>query len=207
MREYTLKEFWEIFVDDRPFEADAINRQVNVQSKAVFSYAMTLKDKIRAWGDEGSWAGSTFAVCVWIYTKEALTGGQILDRQQEGYLKKRIMSIILCTNWLSAGTFVDHEWVSSRTIIQQEEEILSMALDFKIEVPCVVQWNLLWFSAPTNLNRILESDLKIKKYHEAVGGAIVDAAVRPFSGERTPKSCMLTSVARVLQCTHKKWRV
>ena len=35
----------------------------------------------------------------------------------------------------------------------------------------------------------------------------MDAIVRPFSGERTPKSCMLTSVARVLQRTHKKWRV
>ena len=31
----------------------------------------------------------------------------------------------LCT------AFVDHEWVSSRTIFELEEEILSMALDFK----------------------------------------------------------------------------
>ena len=49
LREYTLKEFWEM--DDRPFEADAINSQVNVQSKAVFSYAMTLMDKTRRWED------------------------------------------------------------------------------------------------------------------------------------------------------------
>ena len=52
LREYTLKEFWEIFVDDRPFGADAIFRQVNVQSKAAFSFAMTLMDKIRGWEDE-----------------------------------------------------------------------------------------------------------------------------------------------------------
>ena len=90
---------------------------------------------------------------------------------------------MLCTNWVCAGTFVDHEWVSSRTIIQQEEEIFSMALDFKIKIQCVVQWSLLWFSAPTNLNRILGSDLKIKKYHEVVNGAIMDAIVRPFSGD------------------------
>ena len=44
LREHTLKEFWEIFVDDRPFGAEATNRQVNVQSKAVFSYATTLMD-------------------------------------------------------------------------------------------------------------------------------------------------------------------
>ena len=98
LREYTLTEFLEIFVDDRPFGVDSINRQVNVQSKAVFSYAMTLMDKIRGCADEKSWVGSKFAACMWIYTKEALTGGQILDREQEEYLKKRIMSIMLCTN-------------------------------------------------------------------------------------------------------------
>ena len=129
LREYTLKEFWEIFVDDRP------------QSKAVFSCAMTLTD----------------AACVWIYRKEALTGGQKLDREQEEHLKQRIMSIMLCTNWVCEGAFVNHEWVTSRTIFQQEEEILSMVLIFKIDVPCVVQWCLLWFSAPTDLNRILET--------------------------------------------------
>ena len=40
LRDYTLEEFWEIFVDARPHGADAIHRQVNVQSKAVFSCAM-----------------------------------------------------------------------------------------------------------------------------------------------------------------------
>ena len=66
-------------MDDRPFGADSINSQVNVQSKAVFSYAMTLTDEIRGWEDEESWVGSKFAACMWIYTKEALTGGQTLD--------------------------------------------------------------------------------------------------------------------------------
>ena len=64
LREYTLKEFWEIIVDDRPFGADSINRQVNVQSKAVFSYAMTLMEKIRGWEDEESWVGSKNAACM-----------------------------------------------------------------------------------------------------------------------------------------------
>ena len=57
LRVYTLKEFWEIFGDDRPFETDAISRQVNVQSKAVFPNAMTLMDKIRGWKGEESWVG------------------------------------------------------------------------------------------------------------------------------------------------------
>ena len=48
-------------MDDRPDEADAINRQVNVQSKAGFSYAMTPMDKIRGKEVEESWVGSKFA--------------------------------------------------------------------------------------------------------------------------------------------------
>ena len=83
LREYTLKEFCENFVDDRPFGADAICRQVNVQSEAVFSYPMTLMDKIRGCEDEERWVGSMFAACMWVYTKEAFTSGQILDREQE----------------------------------------------------------------------------------------------------------------------------
>ena len=110
-------------MDDRPFGTDSTNREADVQSKAVLSYTMTLMDKIRGWEDEESWVGSKFAVCMWIYSKEALTGGQVLGQAQEEYLRKRVMSIMLCTNWVCAGAFVDHEWVSSRTIIQQEEEI------------------------------------------------------------------------------------
>ena len=44
LRECTLKEFWEMFVNDRP------------------SHAMTLMDKIRGWEDE-SCVGSKFAAC------------------------------------------------------------------------------------------------------------------------------------------------
>ena len=33
LREYTLREFWEIFVDDRPFGAEAMFRHVNVKHK------------------------------------------------------------------------------------------------------------------------------------------------------------------------------
>ena len=103
------------------------------------------------------------------------------------------MSIVLSTNWVCEGAFVDHE--SSKKISSRRKKILSMVLDFKIDIPCVVQWSLLWFSASTNLNRILGSELKIKKYDEVVNGTVMDAIMRPFSGKRMPKSCMLTSVA------------
>ena len=119
-------------------------RHVNVQSKAAFSYATTVMDKINGWEeweDEERWVGSKFAACMWIYTEEALTGGHILNQEQGKYLKKRMMSIMHCTNWVCVGAFVDHEWLSARTIIQQGEEILSMELDFKNDVPCVIQWD------------------------------------------------------------------
>ena len=124
-----------------------------------FPLLLTLMVKIRGWEDEESWVGSKFAACMWIFSKEALTGGQILHPVQEEYLRKRIMS----TNWVCAGAFVDNGWVSSRKIFQQEEETLSMAMDFRIDVLGVVQWSLLLFSAPTDLNRILGTELKIKK--------------------------------------------
>ena len=85
----------------------------------------------------------------------------MLDRVQEEYVRKRIMSIMLCTKM---GLCRE----SSRTIFQLEEEILSMVLDFKIDVPCVVQWSPLWLSAPTDLNRFMGGELEIKKYHEVV---------------------------------------
>ena len=69
-----------------------------------------------------------------------------------------------------------------------------MALDFKIDVPCVVQWNLLWFTAPTYLNRILGTESNFfykKKHHDVVNGDIMDAIVKPFAWE-------------VLQHTHKE---
>ena len=63
-----------------------------------------------------------------------------------------MLSIMLCTNWVRAGTFVDHEWVSESTISQHVEEVSGMELDFEIGIPCVVQWSMLWFPAPTRLN-------------------------------------------------------
>ena len=135
--------------------------------------------------------GSKFAACMWIYTKEALTGRQILDREQEEYLKKRMMSIMLCTNWVCAGAFIDHECVSSKTIFQQEEKFAWYKKDFWV------------FSATTNFNRILGSDLKVKEYQEVVNNATMDSILRRFSGNGSPKSSLLNSVARVLQRTQK----
>ena len=78
--------------------------------------------------------------------------------------------------------------MSESTISQHAEEILGMELGFGFDVPCVVHWSLMWFSASTRLNEILGQDLKIKMYHEVVD---------------TPRSCMLIQVAKIFSRTQK----
>ena len=48
-REDALREFWEIFVDDRPLCRDACSKHANVQSEAVFSHAVTIMHEIYGW--------------------------------------------------------------------------------------------------------------------------------------------------------------
>ena len=105
---------------------------------------------------------------------------------------------MLCVNWVCEGTFEDDEWVSESTIAMQEED-MGRELGCEICVPCVVQWCMLWFSAPTRLNQTLEDeDINIAKYHEVVDMAIKEAFSTPSGGSHTPRTCMLTTVAAVL---------
>ena len=95
--------------------------------------------------------------------------------------------------------------MSESTIAQHTEEVMGMELNYEIGIPCVVQWSMLWFSVPTRLNGVLgKQDLKITKYHVVVNMAIMDAILRPFGGELTPRWCMVASVAKVLHKTHRK---
>ena len=144
-----------MFADDRPFCRKACFEHSNVQSNAVFSYAMTIIDKICGWEDEEKRVCSKFAACMWVYTKEVFTRVQIPSPEVEEYLKRRVLSIMLCMNWVCAGTFDDHEWVSENTIIQHVEEVMGRELDHEIGIPYVVHWCMFWFSAPTKLNRTL----------------------------------------------------
>ena len=74
-REYVLKQFWQFFVDD------GVDMDNAIQTKAEFSYAIAVMDKI-----EESWAGSRFAASMWIYTKAVTCNGQ--DNMQEYRLLK-----------------------------------------------------------------------------------------------------------------------
>ena len=113
-------------------------------------------DVVYGWEEEEKRVGSNFAACMWIYTKEALTSSQISTPQTEEYLKQRLMSIMLCMNWVCVGTFDDYELVSVSTIHQCEEEMMGMELDHGS-------------LHQTRLNRIREQQgTNIAKYHETV---------------------------------------
>ena len=104
-------------MDDRPFRRDAINRHANVQSRAVFSYAMTVMDNIYQWEEEEKWLGSKCAARMWIYTKCVLCDGQEFTQE---YMKRRMLSIMPGVNRVCEEAFEEHEWVSELTISMQE---------------------------------------------------------------------------------------
>ena len=46
----------------------------------------------------------------------------------------------------------EHEWVTAPNVLWKENDILE-ALSYDLDVPCPLQWRLLWFSALSRLNR------------------------------------------------------
>ena len=72
-------------------------------------------------------------------------------------------------NWVCEGAFDDHEWVSESTIPMQEEEVMGRELDHEICVSCVVQWCMLWFSAPARMNQTSEDEEINRKVPRSCG--------------------------------------
>ena len=76
--------------------------------KPVFSSTMVVMDKIHGWTDEEKWVGSRFEACMWLYTKMVLSAWRKPTPEMQEYLKRRMLSIMLCVNWVYAGTLDDH---------------------------------------------------------------------------------------------------
>ena len=171
-----------------------------IQTKSEFSYAIAVMTKSEGWEEE-SWVGSKFAASMWIYTKAVICNGQ---NNMQGYRVQKIRSIMEAVN----DGFVmhspcddaldDHVWVPELTISCQEAKILE-ALQYDLANPCMVQWSMLWFSAPTNLNRrFLNDGVILEKYNEAIYLAFRRAFILPFWRMNTPRSCFLRSIHAVL---------
>ena len=199
---YLLREFWAIFVDDRSFHSDSLHEHEHVLSKAVLSCATTVMD------GQGKMDGFKIS-------------GMHVDLHQDGADKvavahtrnvrvpaaKWMLSIILCVNWVWAGTFDDHEWVSESAIAEQEEEVMGRDVDYEICIPSVVQWSMLWVfrahAVESNFGRRRNKHRTIPRSCEH-GDCRSDVYA---SGSHTPRTCMLTTVAAVLHKTHRKWGV
>ena len=78
----------------------------------------------------------------------------------------------LSVSWVTEDFLWDHEWITETRVTMKENLILE-ARHYDIEVPCLLQWALLWFSAPTNLNRkFLNNGARVAKPRDTVSSAI-----------------------------------
>ena len=132
-REYVLKQVWASHVKE---EFDLINA---IQTKAAFSYATAVMDRIGGWeeGDEqDNWVGARFAASIWIFTTYVVCNGH---RNMQAFRVNKMKSIVEAVKLVCDDIFEDHERVSEVSLSLQEAQV-SEALHCDIEVPCVVQW-------------------------------------------------------------------
>ena len=73
------------------------------------------------------------------------------------------------------------------------------AQNYDVDVPCPIQWGLLWFSAPSNLNRkFVNNGTKVAKFRKTVNNAIELTFKMTFDGAHTPRACFLRPVSMLL---------
>ena len=186
MREKILSQFWTCYAQD---DFDLTN---SIRTNAEFSYAIAVMDRVGGWIDgaeEGSQIGARFAASAWIYTK-AVIGNE--KRHMEAFRYYTMNLIMEAINWVLCIYFQDdHDWISEYSLVMQENKILE-ALNYDIDVPCVVQWKKLWYSAPTSLNiALLNGGVIFAEYSETVNVAIEGSSVLPLWRGNTPRSCFL----------------
>ena len=62
-------------------------------------------------------------------------------------------------------------------------------LDYEIDVPCVVQWGFIWFTALSRLKVKLDcQDARVVKYHEVTNVTIEAAIDAPYGRHVTPRT-------------------
>ena len=153
LREYALREFWEIFVDDGPLFSDACFKHANVQPKAVCSDAMAIMDAIYGWEDEEKRVGSKIrGVHVDLHQSSAdhrtntqPGNGGAPEETNDVHKNYARTVFVLAFSRITNGC--------------QKAQSPSMWKNWwlwnnitRLVLPCVVQLCMLWFSAPTRLN-------------------------------------------------------
>ena len=203
-REFVLLTFCQDCVADRLGRREAIPPNTVALPKSVFSYAMTVMDKVEGWEEE-QWVGSRLAACMWTCTKAVLCDGRGPTHEN---LRRKLSTIMESVCWVCEDAFGDNEWRKELHGTLNENEIL-VALNHDLGVPCVIQWRLLWFSSPSRLNqRFVNNSTKIAKYHEAVNNAIDATFTMPLGGLHTPRTCLWRFVSVDLyRSFDKDWNV
>ena len=87
---------------------------------------------------------------VWICTKAVLCDGRRRDPPLD--LESILGISVERVTWVTEGSLWEHEWIMDTNVTLKENDKLE-ALDYEIDVPCQLQWGMMWFSEPTNLNR------------------------------------------------------
>ena len=197
LQEKSAREVWASYVKD---EIDVIHL---IQAKAQFSNAITIMDRIGGWiegrriDDESNFGGDWQQAC--------------------GSTSKQSSAMAKIT-WMFAGTrkvskygsyqsgmytsAENHRWVSEFPLVQQENKILEV-LDSNIDVPCIVQWWILWYSAPTSLNDdFLNDDVILETHNKGNNTAFETAFDFPSTQTQTPRTCFLEAQRLMLMiCT------
>ena len=137
--------------------------------KATFSFAITVMDNVEGWKEE-VWVGSYFGASTWIYTKAVSCDGRKRDPPLDS---QPILGIIVeSVSSVTEDVLWENEWITE-TKVTMKENLFLQARICNIDVPCPLQWALLWFSAPTNFNRkFVNNGTKVAKCRETVNSAI-----------------------------------
>ena len=113
-----LKYFWVAHVKDE------LNVDLPFQTKAEFSYAMSVMDKIGGWdeGDEQEdQIGERFGANLWIYTNAVSCIGQ---RNMEKFVMNKMNSMTVAVNGAQEILYYNHEWTPQYSIVLQECKVL-----------------------------------------------------------------------------------
>ena len=93
---------------------------------------------------------------------ESSNRAKFTQQSTQEYWRRKLLSNMESVNWVCDVAMEGHEWVSEATVSMEEYGML-VALNYEIDVPCAVQWGLLWFSSPSRRNqRFADHDANVR---------------------------------------------
>ena len=167
-----------------------------------FSYAVADIDKIEGWEkkrqDEHQ-IGARFGACMWVCTKAVLS-----PRPEDmNNITHTLHSIAEAINKTWEVFYVSHGWLQQASIELQECKNLKLkSLQYDIEVPCFMQWELIQYSARSYLNEVLIKIGALKKcFEKAIIKAMETVFTTPYGKRLAPWTVFLeTQTALMVHC-------